>query len=403
MKTDTLDGIAVKRIAEVEVRPESSHQHEFNAGALRRALGIRETFLKGKMTFFAYADNVVDPIIDECEFTLYDAREDHPTRSEYRMYYASHRLPSLTKAGDLFVLFRRSQHHLIGILAAKGSAVEAKLQSVLELGNRALERFIASTPRSSKESQAELFDIVVPISKNDANFRYAIDQHAFVKRAVAERRMPPGATMAMTAQKLADSKRHIDDPDLFLYTAMGIETQLFNEIEQSLGALQLQAILAKNTPSLTDVLSFAMSVQQARKSRRGQSLQYHFRELLRERRIPHTAQCRTEQGETPDFIIPSQTAYHDLGFPEERLRMVACKSTLRDRWRQVLNEARRIREKYLLTVDPHIPLATAESIRRAELRLFIPHQIIVDHYDARFAGDISTVAHLLDLLEQAVS
>jgi len=404
MTTDRFAGIAVKRLAEVEVRSECSNQHEFNAGALRKALGVTEPLVKGKATFLAYTDDSAEPIIEECRFTLYDARANHPTRSEYRMYYSSGRLPLLAMPGDLIVLWRRAQKHLIGIVAAKGSRVEARLQLVLKLGNKALERFIRPSTSPSREVQADLFEIIVPTERRETNFRYAFKNHPLVKSAVAERRIPSGAVMAAAAQRMAgDSAGSVNDPDLFLYTAMAIETDLFNEMEQSLGTLQLQAIFAKKTPSLAQVLSLAMRMQQARKSRRGQSLEYHFGELLRDRKVPHTAQCRTEPGEVPDFVIPGQTEYHDPHFPEERLRMVACKSTVRDRWRQVLNEARRIREKYLLTVDPHIPFATVEAMRRAGLRIFIPRQVISEHYGAAFADKVFPVAHLLGSLEQALT
>jgi hypothetical protein len=41
--------------------------------------------------------------------------------------------------------------------------------------------------------------------------------------------------------------------------------------------------------------------------------------------------------------------------------MVACKSTARERWAQVLKEADRVAEKYLLTMDEDL---TDDQIRR---------------------------------------
>src|SRR5690606_7322297 len=71
-------------------------------------------------------------------------------------------------------------------------------------------------------------------------------------------------------------------------------------------------------------------------------------------------------------IFPGCTEYADPAFSPSKLRMVACKTLLRERWRQVLNEAKRIPEKYLLTVDLKVSDATISEITRSQLRLFIP-------------------------------
>jgi hypothetical protein len=81
--------------------------------------------------------------------------------------------------------------------------------------------------------------------------------------------------------------------------------------------------------------------------------------------------------------------------------MVACKSTSRERWRQVLNEAARIPEKYLLTVDTGISHATIDAMQRAALRVFLPAPIITAFY-ADNAGSIGTVSELLTELRQAI-
>lgn len=52
-----------------------------------------------------------------------------------------------------------------------------------------------------------------------------------------------------------------------------------------------------------------------------------------------------EGGKRPDFLFPTQVAYEDPAFPANRLRMLAAKTTCKDRWRQVLNEANRITTK----------------------------------------------------------
>ena len=166
-----------------------------------------------------------------------------------------------------------------------------------------------------------------------------------------------------------------------MYTALATETELYFAIEGDIQQARYEA-LAATRPNLTEVLDFAMSVQQSRRSRRGQSLQNHFATLLRAWRIPFTAQCKTESGERPDFLVPGCGQYHEPDFPADRLRMIACKSTAKERWRQVLNEAARIPDKYLLTVDLGLTLPTIRAMTTARLQPFLPEPLIETTYKA---------------------
>ena len=202
--------------------------------------------------------------------------------------------------------------------------------------------------------------------------------------------------MATAAAEIAVGRgSHIEDPDTYLFEALGAETDLYFAIEGDVQQVRLTELLAEG-PGLTEVIDFAMSVQQSRRSRRGQSLQNHFSTILRAERIPFTAQCTTEGGETPDFVVPGCPAYHDLEYPDHLLRMVACKSTAKERWRQVLHEATRIPEKYLLTVDPSLTGSTIEAMLRAGVVPFLPSPVIHRSYAGHpYATSMASVADLV--------
>src|SRR3546814_4083496 len=70
--------------------------------------------------------------------------------------------------------------------------------------------------------------------------------------------------------------------------------------------------------------------------------------------VQYARGAETENKNKPDFLFPGPQAYHDDLFPRERLTMLGAKSTLKDRWRQVLSEAEKINEKHLLTLSPGI-------------------------------------------------
>ena len=55
--------------------------------------------------------------------------------------------------------------------------------------------------------------------------------------------------------------------------------------------------------------------------------------------------------------------------------MFGAKSTLKDRWRQVLSEAARIPEKHLLTLAPGISENQTDEMRAKNLQLVIPQRL----------------------------
>ena len=98
--------------------------------------------------------------------------------------------------------------------------------------------------------------------------------------------------------------------------------------------------------------SFYTSVRNRRMSRAGKVLEIHIAHILDARGIEYEAQAKTENGKKPDFLFPSQAAYEDPAFPETQLRMLASKTSIKDRFRQVADEANRIRDKHLFTLTP---------------------------------------------------
>ncbi len=83
----------------------------------------------------------------------------------------------------------------------------------------------------------------------------------------------------------------------------------------------------------------------------------------------------TEGRAKPDFLFPSAASYHDDDFPATRLSMLGAKTSCKDRWRQVLNEAARITRKHLLTLQPTISSYQMQEMREAELKLVVPAQL----------------------------
>jgi hypothetical protein len=394
--------LAVKRLVAVEVAPETSNQHEFNAGSLRRELGFPEGKTSGDFNLlFCVADGVA-PEYDEGRYTLYDARENHPTRSEYRLYYSTPRFSELALEGDLLVLFRDdSSDELDGIVVRRGTDAERRVQAALRLQDSdSLHSFFFVTPESASIHEVRMVaEALVPPGIDDA-LGAVINKHPVFIKAVEDLLLPPTLVMATSGREIASEVwGPSSDPDLFIQLSLEAETALFFAIEREVGSRSLHEILASSGIDMDEVLGWALKLQQSRKSRRGQSLQHHFAALLTRESIPFSSQARTEGKQTPDFLVPGVKLYHDSSYPASRLRMVACKSTIRERWGQILKEAARIPEKYLLTVDDGLTEDVVRAMRDAQLRIFMPAKVLSGYSGRANRADLGTVGLLIGELK----
>ena len=106
--------VFMKRLAAVEIDPARSNQHEFNAGRLRQELGLRGDPCHGAVEFLFYQADDAEPAIVTESYTLYDARRNHPSRTEWRMYYTNRGVARHARPDDLMLLPGRCRGHRFG-------------------------------------------------------------------------------------------------------------------------------------------------------------------------------------------------------------------------------------------------------------------------------------------------
>lgn len=395
--------IAAKTLSAVEVDRSISNQHEFHAGLLRKHLGFgTERIEGGCLSILFHLAEDVEPFLDETTFTLYDARENVSTRHpEWHLYYSSEsRIQALAREGDLLVIYRpdRSSNNLSAIIARPGTRFESDLRQALDIGgDDVIKHFIRPEPQLPAGEEAAHLALALIEPRGDGTLE--ISQHPTYQTAVASGEIPSTREMAAAAHDLVSSAGSDLDADEYFERALAAESELFFAMESAIGERQLAAMLEKGL-DFSAVLAFAMSKHQARRSRRGQSLQNHLEFLLKEYGIPHRAQCPTEDGETPDFIIPSREAYADPAYPEAKLRMIGCKSKLRDRWRQYLNEAKRVNPKFHVSLDEELSDDLLVRMDEHGLRLFMPREIIERGYAGRTSRErIGTIRDLIEDLK----
>jgi EcoRII C terminal/Restriction endonuclease EcoRII, N-terminal len=135
-------------------------------------------------------------------------------------------------------------------------------------------------------------------------------------------------------------------------------------------------LISDGFSSVNDFIKLANSVANRRKSRAGRSLEIQAKTIFKEENLILFAHDKISEGKKrPDFLFPSVAAYRDMNFPEENLRMLAVKTTCKDRWRQVLSEADRIKNKHLLTLQEGVSINQYNEMKKEGVILVVPESL----------------------------
>lgn len=400
--------MAWKRLTAHEVDARVSHGHEFQGvNKLRDLLGD-EPFRDRPTTYLLYVDDEGPAEAVRSSATWYDSRAKDPDRSaEWRLYYPGEAgAVQRQRAGDLMILAISESDELIVILAPSGSAREAQLISLFGLSE-------------SSKLQVHMFASDVAISFGAAAILEDLGLAEFFPAAGPERdvaelianqlidrfggKLPSGRDVAHFVHERISDVDPIDDPDGALHRWVEVEAAVFRLWEDALITRRIEQGFLDES-GMADVSAFrdfTMSLRQSRVSRAGGALQLHAARVFAANGISFAEQVVTEHNEKPDFIFPSAEAYRDPSMPDDALRMLAAKFTLKDRWRQVLREAERIPRKHLLTMDAAVTHRTIESMSAARLTLVIPlpiHRL----YQERSRQEILSVRGFISQLPQGL-
>lgn len=193
--------------------------------------------------------------------------------------------------------------------------------------------------------------------------------------------------------------RHLTvaDPDTMLLRWTEEEYRLFRALEHA----RYGDTVSRGFQSVDDFIALANQVLNRRKSRAGKSLEHHLAAIFDENKIEYTAQAVTEGNKKPDFLFPSEEAYHDMSFSIDKLCTLAAKTTCKDRWRQILNEADRLRDenKYLCTMQQGISAAQMDEMQAEKVILVVPKPYIVAYPKDR-RDRIWTLGKFVDYIKE---
>lgn len=373
--SELFSGIVMKRLSAVETAPQSSNQHEFNgSAALRRLLGDDDR--KNIETRFLFLGQEQEAVEAEGAVSWYDARRKHPTRTEYRLYYPENDVTGMMAAGDIFFLAMGRDGTALIVVTPAGSTMENQLRWLFGL----------------EDEQPQLQFTFQPVAAgSDAELDFAarailellnIDPEepaSYMLDALIEpfgMSFPTTKVISELARTSLPDYSAFEQPDDTLVAWMDREEQLFRRLERRIVAERIgSGFIEDGDADIDGFLKFSLSVQNRRKSRAGQALENHLEALFTAHGIRYARGAETENRNRPDFLFPGQAEYHDAAFPSERLTMLGAKSSLKDRWRQVLSEAERIGNKHLLTLEPGISENQTDEMREKKLQLVVPKKI----------------------------
>lgn len=190
---------------------------------------------------------------------------------------------------------------------------------------------------------------------------------------------PETEAMSQAARTISDTVyNHVEylvtNPDKKIIEWTNMEYALFRAIEK----YRYGDIVKAGFASVEEFVNVANSILNRRKSRAGKSLEHHLEAIFDANKIVYASQAVTEGKKKPDFLFPSATAYHDMSYPVNKLATLAAKTTCKDRWRQILNEANRLKDenKYLCTLQQGVSPAQMDEMEAEKVILVVPKPYI---------------------------
>lgn len=319
-----------------------------------------------------------DDFITDCTFTWYSSKNEIRITGFGRGFS----LLNPEKTGSLFVMTKIGSEEYSGFIFDTDDDIQGFLDS-FGLTPAETNRLIEMNKVHSEDKEKEAIDSY--ISGLDEDFPSSKEMSRAARMIYQ---------VATTMGSLAIAR---NDPDTALLCWTEGEYRLFKEIEKS----RYGNTIAGGFKSVDDFISLANQVLNRRKSRAGKSLEHQLSAIFDENKIQYTPQAVTEGNKKPDFIFPSIEAYHDMSYAIEDLCMLAAKTTCKDRWRQILNEADRLRDenKYLCTMQQGISGTQMDEMQAEKVILVVPKKFI-SYYPKDRRDRIWTIGMFVDYIKK---
>lgn len=277
------------------------------------------------------------------------------TRNEYRLTRFGRGFPYLNdeSIGDLLIITKKADNYYSAFVLHHDEDIEAFFAAVNMSSTDTNGIIPCQQIQSAEDTLLECFRSF--IREQHVDFPLSIELSARARYCYNH------------AYKI-DANHILANPDSNLLKWIEAEYLLFKEFENNRYAARIQ------TPfqSVEELVEVANTILNRRKSRAGKSLEHHLSEVFSNFALTFQTQVTTEGNKKPDFLFPGAEAYCNPTFDEKKLIVLAAKTTCKDRWRQILNEADRIRTKHLFTLQQGISSNQLNEMYSCNVCLVVP-------------------------------
>lgn len=302
------------------------------------------------------------------------------TRNEYRITRFGRGFPFFEEdnVGDLLIIVKASEDYYYAFVLQSDQDIDdffAYFNLSPEMTNQLIDISQAKTPDKLMETSIQKLVSLY----ND---------------------FPDTTLMAKFARDIYNEVHKITDddickaPDNHLLKWFDSEYALFRSFEEKIYA----PFYSTPFTNCQELVKFSNSILNRRKSRAGKSLEHHLATIFTAAKLEYEEQVVTEDNKKPDFLFPSGAAYHNMLFPADKLVFLGVKTTCKDRWRQVLNEADRIETKYLFTLQQGISKNQLREMKHEHLKLVVP-AMYINSFDKEFQAEIETLYSFIRMVK----
>lgn len=276
------------------------------------------------------------------------------TRDEYRITRFGRGFEFLREEylGSLQIMTKNKEGKYLAYILSDQDNIEDFMNTYsldVTKGNQVIDKSATITPDQF------LNETFMAFINSHVDFPDTVEMASFVRKCVIEAKK-------YTTQQISDKADNI------ILEWTDAEYLLFRGLEEKI----YHPVFSKPFDNCQSLVEFSNSILNRRKSRAGKSLEHHLAEIFTASHLRFEEQVITENKKKPDFIFPDGESYHNFMFPSDKLTMLGAKTTCKDRWRQVLNEANRIPNKHLFTLQPGVTKNQLQEMKDEHLTLVVP-------------------------------
>ena len=303
------------------------------------------------------------------------------TRNEYRITRFGQSFPFLSAdyVGSLLVICRMDVDYYTAYVLERDEDID-EFFSTFNLNQQKTNHLI--DPNVAESPDAKISRLISDVVRDLEDFPLTEEMSRCARKVYNEAfDITPSAILA--------------NPDDILLKWTDTEYSLFTCIEEKV----YQPRYSTPFENCASLISFSNQVLNRRKSRAGKSLEHHLSNIFTTAQLRFDEQAVTESTKKPDFLFPGAKEYHNFTFPAEDLTFLGAKTTCKDRWRQVLDEAARIEVKYLFTLQPSIAVPQLEQMKKARVVLVVP-EANRSSFEARFRDDLLSLRQFMGMVKE---